>query len=480
MAMTPAGNALPCKNPNCKSHGHSHPNCRCYADRPDVIMAEGGEVPFYCQGPHKSDCEYYAEGGEVQPLHKKGASALKDAIQLGLLKGQNDLGDSILGHKDPTAAIASATAYGGAPSLLKLTSNSLYSPKTAQRPKTMQDRSERLLEGLGAASNPGSIKDLESSIEHPWFRKGANLHTQLPEMIANPKETDLNPVVMGLAGRDVHSSAHPFLGATAMKLLSQEATPEEMEHGISYAEHIGKGSHKIDKAVKHIFGGEFTHLPKEENERLRKKLHDYIEKGKLQDEIQESQVTEGADPISKHFPEHNVMLQATKGRVVNYLNSLKPQLQAQLPFDHPRPQDAQTRAYNQALDVANHPLSVLSNVKNGTLVPKQVTHLKTMYPEVYQHLSQKLTEKLTEEQLKGTRVPFKTRQALSIFLGTPLDSTMTPMGIQRIQAVFANRKNAMQQQAQGAPKKSTKSLSKLAPESQTADQALAARKQTQR
>jgi hypothetical protein len=49
---------LPCLNPNCKSHGKPHPNCRCYG------MAEGGKVSSYCstKKPHKPDCMYYSGG----------------------------------------------------------------------------------------------------------------------------------------------------------------------------------------------------------------------------------------------------------------------------------------------------------------------------------------------------------------------------------------------------------------------------------
>lgn len=59
---------LPCLNPNCKSQGRPHPNCRCYAN-----MAEGGEISKlrYCAHgkPHMEDCEYnkMAEGGNVMP-----------------------------------------------------------------------------------------------------------------------------------------------------------------------------------------------------------------------------------------------------------------------------------------------------------------------------------------------------------------------------------------------------------------------------
>jgi hypothetical protein len=66
---------LPCLNPNCKSHGKPHPNCRCYG------MAEGGKVSHnrqntgdvrnevhYCAHgkPHMKGCGYYKDGGPVK------------------------------------------------------------------------------------------------------------------------------------------------------------------------------------------------------------------------------------------------------------------------------------------------------------------------------------------------------------------------------------------------------------------------------
>ncbi len=52
---------MPCQNPECKSYGKPHPNCRCWDKVP--AYAEGGEI-FNCKGPHNPDCEYFAEGGE--------------------------------------------------------------------------------------------------------------------------------------------------------------------------------------------------------------------------------------------------------------------------------------------------------------------------------------------------------------------------------------------------------------------------------
>jgi hypothetical protein len=52
---------LPCLNPNCRSHGTPHPNCRCYG------FAEGGDVSHFCSASraHNKDCKYFADGGDL-------------------------------------------------------------------------------------------------------------------------------------------------------------------------------------------------------------------------------------------------------------------------------------------------------------------------------------------------------------------------------------------------------------------------------
>lgn len=70
---------LPCRNPNCKSHGKPHPNCQCYGGGgAGDYLAKGGVVNFCASGmPHLPHCEYFAEGGEVKPMvpHENHAAA---------------------------------------------------------------------------------------------------------------------------------------------------------------------------------------------------------------------------------------------------------------------------------------------------------------------------------------------------------------------------------------------------------------------
>lgn len=55
----------PCQNPNCKSYGKSHPNCRCFGPEGNKY-ADGGAVSS-CSGKHRESCEYFDDGGETVP-----------------------------------------------------------------------------------------------------------------------------------------------------------------------------------------------------------------------------------------------------------------------------------------------------------------------------------------------------------------------------------------------------------------------------
>lgn len=71
----------PCLNPNCKSHGKPHPNCRCYGGgTPEQVyfnFAEGGKIELvnHCSSgdPHEPDCEYFKDGGKARAPEIQGA-----------------------------------------------------------------------------------------------------------------------------------------------------------------------------------------------------------------------------------------------------------------------------------------------------------------------------------------------------------------------------------------------------------------------
>lgn len=346
--------ALPCKNPQCKSRGTPHPNCRCYPN----MMAEGGEVNAVCSGQHMEECQHYL------------ASPATD-------------------DDDFTAACAHLGAQG--------------------------------------------------LFEHPDI--------------------------------DKHIRA------------------------------IRRGTSSIKSLISGVLDGKDSPSP-DDLEARRDKVHKYLEDGGITQDIKEAlyqqqepqkfaaggQVTPGKNRssllhdknIAMHYPVQNVMLNATKGRVSNYLNTLRPNATSlKLPFDDDEDNTEKTRKYHRAIDVANHPLGVLGDIGKGTIEPEQVGHLNNLYPELSERLKRNMTEKITEAQLEGKKPSYKVRQGLSLFMGAPLSSELTPQLIQAAQLTFVG-KQQQPDQHQPPPKGKKAALSKSDEAFLTGDQALTKRAQAQR
>ena len=270
----------------------------------------------------------------------------------------------------------------------------------------------------------------------------------------------------------------------------------------NYTKRIGQGADAIENATKSIFTAGGKSLNSDFSESDREKLKKNVETGVQDQQIQNQgkpapapqapqafahggevlapelpkpdkkhagKVLDGMGHISTVFPEQGMLLGATKGRVNNYLNSIRPQtMKPKLPFDEHMPDKEHDRAYNRALDIANKPLSVLDHIKNGTLAPEHMQHMQGMYPELTSHLQKKLTEKITEAQMKNEKPPHKVRQGLSLFMGAALDANLTPQNIMAAQATFAAQ--GAQQMPQGAPKKNTDKLTGLADQHRTTEQ----------
>lgn len=82
---------LPCKNPYCKSHGRPHPNCKCYNSGFSAEQgqyAQGGQI---CEGPHKENCEHFADGGTIQENHEFINNPMKTLDQVGAHHGLHHL-----------------------------------------------------------------------------------------------------------------------------------------------------------------------------------------------------------------------------------------------------------------------------------------------------------------------------------------------------------------------------------------------------
>jgi hypothetical protein len=488
---------LPCKNPNCKSQGRPHQNCKCYQSA--GVYASGGEVEMYCRQnkPHNSDCEYYAEGGSAmlpeptQPTQQfnpaqHGSNILDTLIKGGIINGGDSVGQSMLDDSgDSQGALASHIADVGAHGLLGLgkKNDAASKLKDIQRQKVSQKAND-FLTGIGSAANNTPVSGSKS------VKDGADFYNKASKFSVDTNK--LNDQLSALIGRPINSKNRKYIVPAIFKSMSSGNTDNLLD-AVDHAESVGSGSNDIDKSIESLFGGETQNF--EPNEGKRDKLKEYVENGGMNDSVQQAaqpaqqfagggevkenkapDILHGSDAVAAHYPNQAMLMGLAKGRVNNYLNSIRPLPSVNgLPFDTQHKDKHKEKEYDKALELANHPLSIMNHVKDSTLIPGHLNHFKGMYPELHDHISKKLTERIIKNRLEGENAPpHKVRQAMSLFTGAPMDSSFTPQSIQAAQSVFM-APQATQQQPPQKKKKGTSPLTKLSENYQTRDQASEAR-----
>lgn len=266
--------------------------------------------------------------------------------------------------------------------------------------------------------------------------------------------TGHNPVlgyVLGQLGKYVGREVPDAMKLATLKFLGSDlpvnsagfrAMAELVSHSIEGQKMIENGVKSIFKSGAQVLPQKFDVSDKDRN-KLKKKI----------DELQknpESLLDTGGDS-HYYLPDHGAAFGAVASRAMQFLNSLKPDTSPQGLLDPERPTNAvEEQRYNRAIDIAQQPLVALKHLNQGTLLPEDVVALKTIYPSLYDSLSQKLVAQVIDLKDKKNLIPYPKRMALSLFLAQPMDSTLSPQGIQNAQMV--TQAAPPQQQMPGEPK----------------------------
>jgi len=198
------------------------------------------------------------------------------------------------------------------------------------------------------------------------------------------------------------------------------------------------------------------------------------------------------DQLSDHLANSHPMLDtvapgiapnihATAANAIQFLASKLPHVGNELEQDSPATVSKyDKKGWLDLHEAVSNPLSVLDHAKNGTLNLQHVDALKSVYPDLHQEMVQKLQQALGEHKEKGGSISHSRKAALSLLMGTPLDSNMTPMSAQTI--MMANAGAQMPQTNQGKPKKASgvelKQIDATDSLSATSDQAREMRKRS--
>lgn len=287
-----------------------------------------------------------------------------------------------------------------------------------------------------------------------------------------------NPVASVLMGALVKPLGKDVPDAVRLGLLKFLGSSKPIEASgfktmVDLIDHTIKGESIINKSAKNLFKAGQEVIPQalmpteKRKEKLEKALKEY--------QSDPMKLTGVGGSAGHYLPDHGTALAQTSMNAVNYLNSLRPTADKKLPLDSEmKPSKSQQAAYDRALTIAEQPLMVLNHIKEGTLTMQDVKTLNTLYPQLHQKLIMKMTDEMTNHLSKDGTIPYKMRIGMSLFMGQPLDSTMTPDAIRMNQAALMMPQGSPQQQ-QGMPgqraKHSMTALNKLAGSFSTAGQA---------
>lgn len=383
----------PCKNPQCKSYGKPHPNCRCYA--------EGGEV-----GPHHPSCEYFADGGPVGEQYQPASPQISighAAVQHGLLGLMKNVGYASM--NDP-------------------------------------DKHDRILHDAKSHHEPRG-ENQKKSVGH---KLGEHLANNRGEEAADVMHG--HPIVSGI-GKNNLNHIMSRMGPT---ILQNEPNPMALKSSAQYLNGALKGHDEIKMHTGNFFEKQKASDRMKPDEKSRENLKEYLQ------EIQENpeKALDVGGDIGHYLPDHAVAMGNLTAAATNYFSSLKPTISQTRPMDIATPPDkVAMQQYNRQIDIAQKPQLALQHIKDGTIIPQDVMTIQTLYPALYKTMTDEMTEQLIKAKNKDVEIPYREKQALSIFLNEPLDSTMTPAAAQAIMASAGPQQMQNQQKGKASSDKAT-------------------------
>lgn len=132
--------------------------------------------------------------------------------------------------------------------------------------------------------------------------------------------------------------------------------------------------------------------------------------------------------IQAAAPNVTQSLQIKMVNAVQFLESKRPKPAQYFPLsDDWQPSNAQKDKFNEYYKAVNDPLSALKAVKTGTLTNEAMEAIQTVHPELLQEMRGAIISSMDPKKFKNLSYP--TKISLSLFMGQPLDQSLTPESI---------------------------------------------------
>lgn len=276
--------------------------------------------------------------------------------------------------------------------------------------------------------------------------------------------TGHNPIagyVLGELARMTSREVPDAMKLSLLKFLGSEhsVNPSAFKSAVDLVSSIYKGDSMAAKAAKSVFDSSINTSAHtySESEKSRNKLKSIVDEYKRDPS---SLMKTGGD-TGYYMPEHGAALSSMSARAIQYLAQNEPVSTVFATLDEPlEPSQVEKFQYDRLLDIANQPLITLQSIKDNDLTEDDMKAFVNMYPGLYKSVSQKVYNAMIEHKNEGKDIPYDKVIGLSLFLGQPLDSTLTTTGIALAQPSQATQAAQAQVNSQKQPKGTMQKLGK--------------------
>jgi hypothetical protein len=245
---------------------------------------------------------------------------------------------------------------------------------------------------------------------------------------------------------------HPVLAA-AIEAYDFYQDPVHTTHELAYVERlIQQTTKKSLDLIDRIFdtNSSYQQLIQDKNKRS-DNVDDEMNKIKkyaYNPEVLADNLTHSTKELNQVAPNISDQVNLSTNSAMAFLASKLPHnTNSQLnPFDKGyKPSQTEITKFENYRRIVKDPLHALEQVKNRTISPETIETLNTVFPKLYQEMKTSMLDKYFQQKAKGIHVPYQTKQAISMFLGEPVDSSLFPQAIIANQITF-QPKNQMDMQ----------------------------------
>lgn len=295
-------------------------------------------------------------------------------------------------------------------------------PQVLQRLKDLNTVA-RLVPDLPPANPSGTANTLMELV------RSGNLLSL--DALSEVKKYGFKKLEQGLAERELN------------QIMAQKA--QDIEKVSAVKKIIEKTNRKIEEKVKTIFkkgragvaSGITSFTNTEYNERVNR-IKELNNATAMMKHFEDSTAA-----LNKSVPNISKDINNTLIAGVQYLNSKIPQANEQFLFSKKyEPNKQEIYEFTQTFKIIDDPLSILDEVKNGTLSPSSMEAMKAVHPNLLQDLQEKMVEKLNPDM----DLDYQTKLSISQFLETPLDQSMTDDSLFKYQMVLGQNTEAQKRE----------------------------------